>query len=421
MSNYSLKSKFLIESSKRGFINQATDLEGLDQIMTDNPIVAYLGFDATSNSLHIGSLLQIMWIRLLQKTGNKPIILIGGATTKIGDPSDKNSIRKLICNKKIDENVKAISNLLKKYITFGNAQTDAILVNNKDWLSKLNYIELLEKTGKHFTINRMLTFDSVKRRLNRKQPLTFLEFNYMILQAIDFVELNKRFKCKLQIAGADQWGNIVSGIDLNRRINGIKTFGITTPLITKANQAKMGKTTKGTVWLNKNNFPVFDFWQYWRNTPDENVIKYLKLFTEINIEEINKLSKLKGKEINEAKKILANSVTNMIHGEKSTIESEQRAKEIFYNTNGNLTKLPIININKTDININTNILYILKYCQITKSNNEGRKLIRSGILKINNEQNLQENKKITIKDFNNNIINISIGKKKNIQINLIDT
>ncbi|MCP4923747.1 MAG: tyrosine--tRNA ligase [bacterium] len=416
----SLKSQFLIESQARGFVHQSTDLEGLDQCMAAQPIVAYLGFDATADSLHVGSLVQIMWLRLLQRCGHKPIVLLGGGTTKVGDPSDKDGLRKLLDDETIDHNVQSIGDLFKRYLTFGEGPTDAILVNNNDWLSGLGYLEVLRKFGPHFTLNRMLTFESVKRRLDREQPLTFLEFNYMILQSIDFLELNQRFGCVLQMAGADQWGNIVSGADLTRRIKGSETFGITTPLITTSTGAKMGKTAQGAIWLNKEKLPVFDFWQYWRNTPDADVIRFLKLFTDLDLSEIEKLSALEGSQLNEAKKILANAATDITHGKDARIEAEQAAQKVFEEGQGSLEGLPTVKISSKDIMAEgISILDLFQHCGLTKSRGEGRRLIRGGGARLNDVSLADEEKQVTLQDFGDEkSLKLSSGRKRHIQVQL---
>jgi tyrosyl-tRNA synthetase len=416
----SLKSQFLIESQARGFIHQSTDLEGLDHRMMQKPIVAYLGFDATADSLHVGSLVQIMWLRLLQRTGHKPIVLLGGGTTKIADPSDKDGLRKLLTDEEIDHNVRSIAELFTRYLTFGDGPTDAILVNNNDWLSQLGYLDVLRKFGPHFTLNRMLTFESVKRRLDREQPLTFLEFNYMILQSIDFLELNERFGCTLQMAGADQWGNIVSGADLTRRIKGEETFGITTPLITTSTGAKMGKTAQGAVWLHKEKLPVFDFWQYWRNTPDADVIRFLNLFTDLDLSEIEKISTLKGSELNEAKKILANAATDITHGKEARLEAEKAAQKVFEQGQGSLEGLPTITLSPKDFTPEgASILDLFQQCGLTKSRGESRRLIRGGGARLNDTPISDEGMHLTTQDFKNQeSIKLSSGRKRHVQLQL---
>ncbi|MEO1489516.1 MAG: tyrosine--tRNA ligase, partial [Pseudomonadota bacterium] len=302
----------LLES--RGYIHQVTDPGALDELATKGIVPGYIGFDATAPSLHVGSLVQIMMLRRLQQTGHKPIVVMGGGTTKIGDPSGKDESRKLLTAGAIDENIASIFTVFERLLTFGDGPTDAIMVNNDEWLSQLGYVELLRDVGPHFTINRMLTFDSVKLRLDREQPLTFIEFNYMILQAYDFVELARRYGCRLQMGGSDQWGNIINGMELGRRLDGLDLFGLTTPLLTTADGAKMGKTAQGAVWLNEDALPAYDFWQYWRNCDDRDVGRFLRLFTDLPLDEVARLEALEGSEINHAKTVLANKVTALVRG-----------------------------------------------------------------------------------------------------------
>eukprot|EP00968_Pinguiococcus_pyrenoidosus_P000584 scaffold34_cov260-Pinguiococcus_pyrenoidosus.AAC.10 len=319
---------------QRGFYNQCTDLAGLDAKMADaektgQPVVAYLGFDATASSLHVGSLLQIMILRHLQKSGHKPVVLVGGGTTKIGDPSGKDESRKMLSEDDIQANIDGISQVFRKFLQFGDGPTDAILVNNDDWLSGLQYLQFLRDYGRYFTINRMLSFDSVRLRLEREQPLTFLEFNYQILQAYDFVELHRRIGVQLQIGGSDQWGNIVNGIELGRRMDQAELFGLTAPLITKADGTKMGKTASGAVWLNEDLLSPYDYWQFWRNCDDADVAKFLKIFTELPLEEVERLSSLPGKEINNAKEVLADEATTLLHGADKLPEIKATAASLF--------------------------------------------------------------------------------------------
>jgi len=311
---YTPRSDFLDVMVNRGFMQDCTDLQSLDEQLLAGVTPAYIGFDATADSLHVGSLIQIMMLRWLQKTGHKPVTLMGGGTTKVGDPSGKDESRQLITAEKINENISGIQQVFAKYLTFGSGETDAVMANNAEWLDGLNYVEFLRDYGKHFTINRMITMESVKMRLDREQPLTFLEFNYMLLQAYDFMELNKRYGVALQMGGSDQWGNIVNGIDLTRRINQAQVFGLTTPLLTKADGSKMGKSASGAIWLNSEKLATYDFWQFWRNTLDADVGKFLRLFTELPLDECARLAALDGAEINQAKIILANEVTTLCHG-----------------------------------------------------------------------------------------------------------
>ena len=314
---------------ERGFIHQATDAAALDALAQREVVPAYIGFDATAPSLHVGSLVQIMMLRRLQQAGHKPIVLMGGGTTRVGDPSGKDESRKLLTSDDIAANIAGIKGVFEKFLTFGDGPTDAVLVDNADWLDRLNYVEFLRDVGRHFTINRMLTFDSVKLRLDREQPLTFLEFNYMILQAYDFAELSRRVGCRLQMGGSDQWGNIINGIELGRRMDGAELFGLTTPLITTADGGKMGKTAAGALWLNADRVSPYDYWQFWRNTQDADVVKFLKLFTEVPMDEITRLGAMDGAEINAAKIALANAATGLLHGDEAARVAEETARRTF--------------------------------------------------------------------------------------------
>ena len=314
---------------ERGFIHQATDAAALDALAQREVVPAYIGFDATAPSLHVGSLVQIMMLRRLQQAGHKPIVLMGGGTTRVGDPSGKDESRKLLTSDDIAANIAGIKGVFEKFLTFGDGPTDAVLVDNADWLDRLNYVEFLRDVGRHFTINRMLTFDSVKLRLDREQPLTFLEFKYMILQAYDFAELSRRVGCRLQMGGSDQWGNIINGIELGRRMDGAELFGLTTPLITTADGGKMGKTAAGALWLNADRVSPYDYWQFWRNTQDADVVKFLKLFTEVPMDEITRLGAMDGAEINAAKIALANAATGLLHGDEAARVAEETARRTF--------------------------------------------------------------------------------------------
>lgn len=411
----SLKSDFLRISQERGFIHQCTDLDQLDKRLCEKPIVAYIGFDATADSLHVGSLVQIMWLRWLQKTGHKPLVLMGGGTTKIGDPSDKDTMRKLLSEKDIAQNITHISTIFEKFLTFGEGETDALLLNNDDWLSGLEYIPFLREIGRHFTINRMLTFENVKRRLDREQPLTFLEFNYMILQAYDYYELNKTYGCELQMGGSDQWGNILNGTELIRRLAGKDSFGLTVPLITTADGAKMGKTADGAIWLREDKLPVFDFWQFWRNTQDADVGRFLRLFTELPLEEINRLESLQGSEINEAKKILADEVTRLTHGDEAVVKARETAKTVFESGGGTMggTELPRVQIPKAELVTGIPGYEILKRAGLAASNGDARRLIRGGGGRLNDVPFTGEDQLVTLKDqTREGIIKLSAGKKR---------
>ena len=405
----------------RGFIHQTTDLEELQS--SHKKIIGYTGFDCTSNTLHVGSLLQLMLLKWLQKTGNKPIVLLGGGTTKIGDPSGKDSTRKILSSNEINSNSKGIRRVIERFIDFNDSANGAKLVNNEDWLDDLNYIDFLRNFGKYFSVNRMLTFDSVKTRLEREQNLSFLEFNYMITQAYDYYYLNKNFNCNVQFGGSDQWGNIINGIDLIKKVadkNINNVHAITSPLITTANGKKMGKTDQGAIWLSEEYLPVFDFWQFWRNTVDEDVIKFLKLFTEIDLNEIAKLEKLEGEEINEAKVLLANSITELAHGKEKSRNAFNSAKEIM-NKQVGISNLPSVNIDLSILKDGIQIYKILTIENILcQSNSDARRLISQGAAKINGKKISDFNYLITEKDLlENNTIQVSIGKKKHALVKII--
>ena len=405
-----LSSEFVKDISDRGYMHQCTDLDALDKLCKSQSIAAYIGFDCTADSLHVGSLTQIMMLRKLQKCGHKPIVLMGGGTTKIGDPSGKDSARPLLSNEDINSNLKSIKSIFEKYLYFGNKQTDAIMIDNSDWLDKLDLIPFLRDYGKHFSINRLLGMESVKLRLEREQPLSFLEFNYAILQAYDFLELNRKFNCQLQMGGSDQWGNIVTGIDLTRRIQKLEVYGLTSPLITTSSGAKMGKTASGAVWLNEGKLSSWEFWQFWRNTEDKDVIKFLKLFTELPLNEIDKLGELKGAKINDAKIVLANEVTKLCHGEKASIQAFNTATDTF--EKGKLgDKLPKYNITLSKDN-NVSLIDALCKSELCKSKGEARRLIKGGGARINDVSYLEENYLINKNDFDKSgSIKISSGKK----------
>ncbi len=422
MTNYN--SAFIEEITARGFIHQATDIDNLDKILFENSnIPAYIGFDCTAPSLHVGSLIQIMLLRWYQKSGHKPIVLLGGGTTLVGDPSGKDESRKLLTNEIIEKNAVGIKDVFEKFISFDSNANSAVMVNNVEWLTKLNYIDFLRDFGKHFSVNRMLGFDSVKLRLDREQTLSFLEFNYMILQGYDFYELKQRYDCILQMGGSDQWGNIINGIELNRRVdineNKSNLFGLTSPLITTASGSKMGKTANGAVWLNSDLCSPWDYWQFWRNTEDKDVIKFLKLFTEISLKEINKLKELQGAEINEAKIILANAATALLHGEDEKNKALETAKSIFQNI-GDQKNLPIIYFSPEQILKEVSILdCMIESNYLANSKGEARRLIRGSAVKINDITIKDENKKINQLDFQDiNQIRLSAGKKKHILIKI---
>jgi tyrosyl-tRNA synthetase len=387
----------------RGYIHQITDPEGLDTLAAREVIPGYIGFDATAPSLHVGSLVQIMMLRRLQQAGHKPIVLMGGGTTKVGDPSGKDESRKLLDDAAIDANVASIRGIFEHFLTFGDGPTDAIMVNNDDWLSSLAYIPFLRDIGPHFTINRMLTFDSVKLRLEREQPLTFLEFNYMILQAYDFLELSRRSACRLQMGGSDQWGNIVNGIELTRRIDSTQVFGLTTPLITTADGGKMGKTAAGAVWLNAEQLKPYDYWQFWRNTQDGDVGRFLKLFTDLPLDEIARLESLGGAEINEAKKVLADAATAMAHGQAAAQEAAETARKTFEEGAAG-EALPTLTVSSGDIGL----VDALVGLGLVASKGEARRLIAGGGARVDGEKVDDEMARINVAAQ----IRVSAGKKK---------
>jgi tyrosyl-tRNA synthetase len=381
---YNPKSEFLQEMITRGFLQDCTDLQGLDEKLLEGCMTAYIGFDATADSLHIGSLIQIMMLRWLQRTGHKPLPLMGGGTTKIGDPSGKDESRQLITTEIINDNINGIQKVFEKYLSFGESSTDAKIINNAEWLDKLNYIEFLRDIGKHFTINRMISMESVKLRLDREQPLTFLEFNYMLLQAYDFMELNNRYDVSLQMGGSDQWGNIVNGIDLTRRLNKKSVFGLTTPLLTKADGSKMGKSANGAIWLNSDKLSPYEFWQFWRNTLDADVGKFLKLFTELPVSECERLGSLEGQEINEAKIILANEVTKLCHGEEAAINSNKTARKVF-TEDGSDENLPTLEISSLEIIDGISFTQALVRTGLVSSGKEAKRIIAGGGAKLNDQ------------------------------------
>ena len=412
-----MQETFLTEFQKRGYFNQCTDQIALGELMSKSKIKAYIGFDCTAPSLHVGSLMQIMCLRLLQKYGHQPIVLLGGGTTLIGDPSGKEETRKILDKKQIDKNIKSIENVFKIFLKSKNSKTKPIFVNNYSWLSKLNYINFLREIGKHFTINKMLTFDSVKLRLEREQSLSYMEFNYMMLQAYDFYELNKRHKCILQIGGSDQWGNIVNGTDLIKRKDKKFAYGLTTPLITLSSGAKMGKTEKGAIWLNKKMLSPYDYWQFWRNTDDKDVISFLKFFTDLEIDKIDNLEN--NHDINDLKILLANEATTMLHGSKAAKDSEATAKITFKDKSVG-KNLPTIKIKKNQINNGINILDLVLLTKLGNSKGEVRRMIKNNGLKINNETITDENKIFYEDSFDqNNGMKVSHGKKQHVIVKII--
>ncbi|MDA9646996.1 tyrosine--tRNA ligase [Candidatus Pelagibacter sp.] len=407
--------KFLKEFKDRGFFYQCTGEENLSQLLDKEKIRAYIGFDCTAESLHVGSLLQIMCLRLLQKHGHQPIVLLGGGTTRIGDPSGKDKTRTILSEEEIEKNINNIEKILKNFLDDKDPKTKPIFVNNYTWLKSLNYISFLRDIGKHFTINKMLSFDSVKIRLEREQSLSYMEFNYMILQAYDFLELNKKENCMLQIGGSDQWGNIINGVDLIKRYSNNHVYGLTTPLITLASGAKMGKTESGAVWLDKKFLSAYEYWQFWRNIDDRDVLKFLKIFTNINIDEIENI---KDDNVNELKILLANKATSMLHGEDEARECEETAKQTFFeNSLGD--NLPTIQINKKMLDDNISILDLVILSKLENSKSEIRRLIKGNGIKINSQAISDEKFLITESLFKESLIKLSLGKKKHIKVELI--
>ena len=406
--------KFLKEFKDRGYFYQCTGEDELSGLLNKEQIKGYIGFDCTAESLHVGSLLQIMCLRLLQKHGHRPIVLLGGGTTRIGDPSGKDKTRKILNEKEIERNIKSIEKILKKFLNNNDPKTKPIFVNNYSWLKGLNYISFLREIGKHFTINKMLTFESVKTRLDREQSLSYMEFNYMILQAYDFLELNKKENCSLQIGGSDQWGNIVNGTELIKRYSNKQAYGLTTPLITLASGAKMGKTETGAVWLDEKLLSSYDYWQFWRNIDDRDVIKFLKMFTDLNIEEIENI---KNEDINQLKIKLANETTSMLHGKKAAVNSEQAAKEAF-SGNSLGSNLPTIKIRSKDINKSLTIIELVVLSKLENSKSEIRRLIKGNAVKLNDQIISDEKLIINNKLFKNNYLKLSIGKKRHIKVEL---
>ncbi|MGE0339502.1 MAG: tyrosine--tRNA ligase [Xanthobacteraceae bacterium] len=413
------KSDFLHVLESRGFIHQVSEPEVLDQLAQKEQITAYIGYDCTAASLHVGHLLPTMMLRWMQKTGHRPIALMGGGTTRVGDPSGKDESRRLLTADQIDENLKSIRKIFTRFLKFGDSGNDAIMANNADWLNNLNYIDFLRDVGRHFSINRMLTFDSVKLRLERQHELSFLEFNYMILQAYDFLELSKRYGCRLQMGGSDQWGNIINGIDLGRRVAGAQLFALTSPLITTASGAKMGKTAAGAVWLDPNLVSPYEYWQFWRNTEDGDVARFLKLFTELPLEEIGKLAALQGSEINEAKKILATEATAMVHGREEAEKAAATARTTF--EEGALAQsLPSIEVKKSELEAGVGILNASVQAGFVSSTSEARRQIKAGGIKVNDVTVTDEKMTLTLNDMTaEGVIKLSLGKKKHVLLRAI--
>ena len=408
------RSDFLKVLSERGFIHQCSDYQGLDDKARKGELIAYIGFDCTASSLHVGSLLPIMMLRWLQKTGGKPVPLMGGGTTRVGDPSGKDESRKILTLDDIENNKNGIKQVFSHFLTFGDGKHDAIMPDNAEWLTKLNYIDFLRDVGRHFSVNRMLAMDSVKMRIDRDQELSFLEFNYMCLQSYDFVELNRRYGCILQMGGSDQWGNIVTGVDLGRRMGTEQLYALTTPLLTTASGAKMGKTAAGAVWLNADMLSVYDYWQFWRNTEDRDVGRFLKLFTELPMDEIAKLEALGGSEINEAKKILATEATAMLHGREKAEKAAETAR-VTFEQGQTSTDLPTITLTQAQLSQGIGVLTAFVEAGLVASTGEARRQIKGGGLRLNDE--VVQDDKLQIEASHqdqNGVIKLSLGKKKHV-------
>jgi tyrosyl-tRNA synthetase len=407
------KSDFLKILEQRGFIHQYSDAVGLDALAADKKIVAYIGFDCTAPSLHIGSLIQIMLLYWAQVTGQKAIALMGGGTTRVGDPSGRDETRRFLTVEQIEENKHGIESVFAKFLKFGSAAGDAIMVDNAEWLAPLNYIEFLRDVGRHFSINRMLTMDSARLRLEREQELSFIEFNYMLLQAYDFVELARRYGCNLQMGGSDQWGNIVNGIDLGRRMGTHQLYALTTPLLTTASGAKMGKTAAGAVWLNEDLLSAYDYWQFWRNTADADVERFLKLFTTLPLDEVARLAALKGADINEAKKALATEVTALVHGRAKADAAAETARVTF--EQGALARdLPTVDVPRAELEGGLGVLAAFVRAGLVKSNGEARRQIAAGGLRVNDVAVTDEKAKVAARDVKDSVVKLSLGKKRHV-------
>lgn len=404
-------SPFLKTLTERGFIHQCTDLAALDARLSAGPVAAYIGFDATADSLHVGSLVQIMALRWLQKSGHKPVVLIGGGTTQIGDPSFRDASRPLLDEMQIARNIAGLKKVFSRYLTFGDGPTDAVMVDNAVWLDPLRYLPFLRDFGTHFTINRMLNFDSVRLRLEREQPLTLLEFNYMVLQAFDFLELSRSHGCLLQMGGSDQWGNIVNGIELARRIDQRQLFGLTTPLLTTSAGAKMGKTAGGAVWLNAERLRPYEFWQFWRNTEDDDVARFLRLFTELPLDEVQSLGRLQGATRNEAKRILATEVTRLAHGDEAAQEAEETAHRTFVE-GMSPEGLPSIDVLRADLEAGLPVATLLHLAGLSASRSEGRRLIKGGGARLNGDIVADEAATATTADLRDGSLVLAAGRKR---------
>ena len=404
------QSAFLRELIARGQFHQCTDLDGLDKAAVAG-VTGYIGFDMTAPSLHVGNLTQIMYLRRLQQAGGKPIVLLGGGTTRVGDPSGKEEMRQLLSEEQIEKNTVSIRGTFEKFLNFGAGKSDAILVDNSEWLLKLNYLDFLRTVGRHMSVNRMLTMDSVKLRLEREQPMSFIEFNYMILQAYDFVELHRRYGCKLQMGGSDQWGNIVNGVELGRRMDGVELFGLTQPLITTASGAKMGKTAQGAVWLNGDMLSPFDYWQYWRNAEDADVGRFLKIFTDLPLDEIARLEALQGAEINDAKKVLATEATALLHGREQARKAEDAAR-VTFEQGARSENLPTFTISRAEFDQGLRVANALVLVKLAQSNGEGKRAIAGKSVSVNDAPVTEETAALSAVDLVDGAIKLSFGKKK---------
>jgi len=412
MTTETLQSEFLRAVTARGQFHQCTDLQGLDKAASQS-ITGYIGFDMTAPSLHVGSLTQIMLLRRLQQGGGKPIVLLGGGTTRVGDPSGRDETRQLLSEEQIAANAASIRGVFEKFLSFGPGKTDAVMVDNSEWLLKLNYIEFLRDVGRHMSVNRMLTMDSVRLRLEREQPMSFIEFNYMVLQAYDFVELHRRYGCKLQMGGSDQWGNIVNGVELARRMDGVELYGLTQPLITTASGAKMGKTAQGAVWLNADMLSPYDYWQYWRNTEDADVGRFLRIFTDLPLEEIARLEKLQGAEINDAKKVLATEATAMLHGRAEALKAEEAARATF-EQGARSENLPTLTVTQEEFAQGLRVAAALTRAGLTASNGEAKRAIAQRAVSVNDALVTEETAALSEADIFDGAIKLSLGKKKHV-------
>lgn len=415
--SYAPKSDFLKIMIERGFVAECTDYEGLDNSILNGNIAAYIGFDATAQSLHVGSLIQIMMLRWLQKTGGQPITLMGGGTTKVGDPSFRADERPLLSEAQIEGNISGIKKVFSAYLDYGEKPNDALMINNDEWLSNLNYLEFLRDIGRHFSVNRMLSFESVKSRLDREQSLSFLEFNYMILQAYDFYELNKRYNCKLQMGGSDQLGNIINGMELTRRISDERAFGLTSPLLTTSDGKKMGKSQDGAIWLNANMLSPYEFWQFWRNTTDADVARFLKLYTELPLDECSRLEKLEGSEVNDAKIILANEVTALLHGRDAALTAAQTSSEVF-EKGGIGEDLPTISFRENEISDGVPIVHAFVKAGLAKSGKEAKRLIAENGARLDDKLVTNTNLVLTAKMLTKPV-KLSAGKKRHALVTLL--